>query len=144
MEFHEDAILQPVIVLAIQTLIIMLWMFGARVSAFRQHNITPDQSKHTSDAARLLPSQVRAIGDNFSNLAELPVVFYAVTLTIWAAGHADQIHIYCAWGFVIFRIVHSLVQIIYNNVLHRFGAYLVGALFLIVMVIREAQTLFID
>ena len=142
MNFSEDAIFQPIIVLALWTLFVMLWMFQRRVGAFRAQNIAPDQVQHPTDVSPSLPSSVRSIGANFINLGELPVVFYAVSLAIFAAGHVDQIHIYCAWAFVATRIMHSLIHATYNRVMHRFGIYLLGALAVIIMTVREAIAVF--
>jgi hypothetical protein len=43
-----------------------------------------------------------------------------------------------AWGFVVLRIVHSLIHCSYNNVNHRFAAYALSCLFLLFMWIRLA------
>ena len=43
-----------------------------------------------------------------------------------------------AWGFVITRILHSVVHTTYNNVMHRFGIFMIGVGFLIAMIVREA------
>ena len=138
MNFQEDAIFQPILVLMIQTLIIMLYMFVLRIRGMNTLPPEAQQAKTSGQMNAFWPARARAVGDNYANLAELPILFYAITLGVWMAGHVDEIHIYCAWGFVITRILHSVVHTTYNNVMHRFGIFMIGVLFLIVMVVREA------
>jgi hypothetical protein len=38
-----------------------------------------------------------------------------------------------AWGFVALRVVHSLIHVTYNRVLHRFVAWVLGAAWLFAM-----------
>ena len=138
---HEDMILLPLLVLALWSLLMMIWMFIGRVGAMSGQSMDPNQAKHTGDIVGRLPTKVRAVGDNYSNLFELPVLFYAVTLAVYAVGHVDWINLYLAWGFVIARILHSLIQATYNNVSHRFGMFLIASVFLIVMAARETLAL---
>ena len=51
-------------------------------------------------------------------------------------GQVDQIHVYCAWIFLIFRVLHSLIHCSYNDVIHRFAVYIVSCVALWVMVLR--------
>jgi hypothetical protein len=70
------------------------------------------------------------------------VLFYVMCFYLAATGTADSIAINCAWLFVSFRVLHSIVQCSYNNVTHRFAAYLFSSIALWVMVIRSAMDLF--
>lgn len=139
---NETLLLQPVLVLATWSIFMALWMFATRIPAMTKANLGADAGKHTKDMQGSLPSQVRAIGDNFNNLFELPVVFYVVAITIYLAGDVDMIAIYLAWGFAGFRILHSLIQSTYNNVLHRFGIYMLSLLCVLGMAVRELMQLF--
>jgi hypothetical protein len=51
----------------------------------------------------------------------------------------DALLVQLAWGFVILRIVHSLIHCSYNRVMHRFIAYFISCLFLLFMWIRLAS-----
>jgi hypothetical protein len=79
--------------------------------------------------------------DNFENLFEVPVLFYAAILTIFATGTSDRTFLGCAWIFVAFRAVHSLIHITYNRVTHRFAAYALSTIAVWVMWIRIAAHL---
>lgn len=138
---HENLILFPIITLVSWSLFMGLWMFLTRIPAMTKARITADGAKHTGDIQGQLPSRVRAIGDNYSNLFEMPIVFYVVALTIFSTGNVDMVAVYLAWGFVGFRILHSLIQATYNKVMHRFGSFLVAMLFLIALTVREILSL---
>jgi hypothetical protein len=46
-----------------------------------------------------------------------------------------------AWGFVIARVLHSLVHLLYNDVLHRLAVFSVGVIVLGAMWVRLALSL---
>jgi hypothetical protein len=138
---QEDMLLLPVITLALWTIFMSLWMFATRIPAITNANLGPEAGKHTADMKNALPSKVRAIGDNFSNLFEMPVIFYVIAGVIFLGGHVDMMAVYLAWGFVGFRILHSLIQSTYNNVMHRFGVYLLALLCVLAMGVRELLNL---
>ncbi len=134
--------LQPVIIMAAWTFIVMVWMFVTRIRTFNAAKIDPQEGKHTSELADKLPTKVRAIGDNYNHLHEQPTIFYAVALIIAVAGHADVLFVQLAWAFVVLRIVHSLIQNTYNHVMHRFGVFVISWLVLGVMLACEICNLF--
>lgn len=68
--------------------------------------------------------------DNFSNLFELPVLFYVLCLALAATGLTTPGHIAAAWVFVALRVAHSLIHLTYNRVIHRFIAWMLGAAWL--------------
>ncbi|HEX9721372.1 MAG TPA: MAPEG family protein, partial [Ramlibacter sp.] len=67
---------------------------------------------------------------------ELPVLFYAAVLLSLVLMIQDAQLVRLAWGFVLLRIVHSVIHCTYNNVSHRFVAYALSSLFLLFMWIR--------
>ena len=48
----------------------------------------------------------------------------------------DSLYLALAWGFLIFRVCHSVIHCTYNRVIHRFFCYLVASIMLWVFVIR--------
>jgi hypothetical protein len=65
--------------------------------------------------------------DNFRNLFELPVLFYAAALVAVQAGLVGTTTLLLAWAFVVLRVAHSVIQCSYNRVMHRFFVYAAGA-----------------
>ena len=131
----------PVVVLAVWTFIMAMWMFLTRIPAMNKMNIQADDAKHTSEIAGLLPSKIRAVGDNYNHLHEQPTIFYALALAIAVAGHADGLFVQLAWAFVGLRILHSLIQVTFNAVMLRFGVFFISWLVLAVMGVREILNL---
>jgi hypothetical protein len=71
--------------------------------------------------------------DNFRNLFEVPVLFYALVAIALAVSYTPRWLVCCAWLFVALRVVHSLIHCTYNKVFHRFTAFALGLLLLVGM-----------
>jgi hypothetical protein len=74
-------------------------------------------------AARL--ENVQA-ADNFRNLFEVPVLFYALAAVALATSHVPGWLVSGAWLFVVLRILHSLIHCTYNRVMHRLAVFLIS------------------
>ena len=76
----------------------------------------------------------------FSNMFEVPVLFYVVCTLYVVLGIESLVGLVFAWLFIIFRIVHAYIHITYNLVRHRmyaFGASVLCVLFLWVNLIVQ-------
>ena len=133
----STALLQPVIVLGLWSVVMMVVTIASRVSYMSNLDIAPEEAKHTSDISSKLPSNVRQIGDNYNHLHEQPTVFYAVAIAIALSGHGEGVHVQFSWAYVILRIIHSLIHSIYNNVMHRFIVFFISGIFIGAMAIIE-------
>jgi len=120
----NQAIFFPVIALALWTQAVLGLIPFHRVRATRDGSLTPDDFK-LGESARV-PAAVSIPNRNYMNLLELPLLFY-VTTTL------DGFVIACAWVYVVFRILHSLVHLSYNKVLHRVALFAISNLTLLVM-----------
>ena len=92
------------------------------------------------ELARVSPPQVSNPSDNLKNLFELPTVFYAVVLYLYATQGVDPTHLGAAWTFFAFRALHSVVHCTFNFIPLRFALYVVSALALWFMVLRAVLT----
>jgi hypothetical protein len=77
------------------------------------------------------------VADNYNHLHEQPTIFYALMFFAALTGGADGFALKLAWGYVILRIVHSLVQATVNRVIVRFGVFAIGSLLLVILTVRE-------
>jgi hypothetical protein len=66
-----------------------------------------------------VPPHVSIPNRNFMNLLEVPVLFYFVCVAAFIAQKADPMALYLAWSYVGLRVLHSLVHLTYNKVMHR-------------------------
>jgi hypothetical protein len=71
--------------------------------------------------------------DNFKNLFELPVLFYAFCALLLATQQASKPLVVAAWAYVALRYLHSLIQCTYNLVQHRFLAFMISTVLLMGM-----------
>ncbi|WP_422005705.1 MAPEG family protein [Pyruvatibacter mobilis] len=123
-------------VMAAWTAITWIIMTAVRIPAMNAAGLTPDDAKHTVNL-NTLQGTPRQLADNYNHLFEVPVIFYALVLAIVVGGHADEMHMYCAWGFVASRVVHSLWQWTVNAVALRFPLFAIGWVLLMIMIVRE-------
>lgn len=135
-------LLQPLMVLASWTFIIMLWMFFTRIPAMKKLRIDPQKGQDTSKLKQLLPDEVVRVSNNYNHLFEQPTLFYAVALGIALLGHVDLFYVVAAWVFVAFRVAHSLVQVTIDYVMLRFILFMGSWAALGVMILRETWMLF--
>jgi len=90
------------------------------------------------ELARRSPPSVSNPSDNFSNLFEMPVLFYALVLYLYATQQVDGGYVAAGWVFAGFRALHSAVHCTFNHVLTRFWLYCVSCLALFFMLGRAA------
>jgi hypothetical protein len=134
-------ILVPVLAMVLLHAVVWIWMTVTRGRAMSRIGMKLEEARHTSDLQQL-PTRPRQVADNYNHLFELPTVFYALVFYIWAMGHVDTMHVWCAWAFFVSRVVHSIVQGTINKVSIRFPIFAVGWILVIIMSIRELLTSF--
>ncbi len=109
----------------------MVWvrLYVERIGEMRSRRINP-QSISTSSSQAL--QHIKA-SDTFSNLFEVPVLFYVLCISLAVTQTVTPWFIYGAWIFVFLRAAHSYINITYNRVMHRFYAYAASTVLLFVM-----------
>ena len=125
----------PFLAMILLTFIVWVYMFAKRIPFLQSANI-PNDELTAAKLAQISPPEVANPSDNLKNLFELPVLFYALCLYLYATGTVDTLHMTAAWVFVIFRYLHSLMHCTFNIVLARFGLYLMASLALWFMLLR--------
>ncbi len=130
------ALALPMLGMMLLTLLVWIYMFIQRVRFAQSHRIDIEKFKTPADVQALIPGDDSSASNNFKNLFELPVLFYAVCLYLMVTQQVDSFYINCAWAFLALRTVHSLIHCSYNRVAHRFAVYLLSAIALWLMVVR--------
>jgi hypothetical protein len=136
------AILQPVMVVALLTVAMAVWMLLTRIPEMNRRGIHPQQAQDTSKLRDLLSPETNRVSNNYNHLFEQPTLFYAVALVIAVLGHVDALHVQCAWAFAILRVAHSAVQATVDIVMIRFSLFCLSWLALGLMLVREAVAVF--
>jgi len=126
-----SSIFLPALAMVLLTFVVMFRMARCRFAESRAKRIHP-QSVATSAQAAARFEDTRA-ADNYRNLFELPVLFYVSLLTAHATGQTGVLVLGLAWLFVLLRVAHSVIHCSYNKVMHRFLAFLAGAMVLLAL-----------
>jgi len=115
-------LLAPVVALVAWTLVIMAWMLVSRLREFRRLGIRlsniPNGARGVDLEGKAEPG-AQWKSHNYSHLMEQPTIFYAIVLALAMMGMDQPINIYLAWGYVVLRALHSLIQCTSNIVRFR-------------------------
>ena len=124
--------LAPVLALIIWSLLIWILLFARRIPAMQRAGINPEQEKNPAAYDALLPERAQAAAHNYNHLMEQPTLFYALmfylALTGEAAGGQGEWVSILGWGYVLFRVLHSFVQVSVGPVMWRFALFVLGSL----------------
>src|SRR3546814_13054563 len=106
----------------------------------RTNTLFPYTTLGRSDGA--LPPRVQWKAHNHNQLLEQPTWFYAVALVLAMIGQGGGINADIAWAYVILRILHSLVQALWNRVSIRFTLFVLSSLALVALTLHAGLALF--
>jgi hypothetical protein len=138
---NYSPILAPVVALVAWSLVVMLWMAIARRRAFAQMGINWSNIPRGSRGANLegkAPDEAQWPAHNYMHLMEQPTIFYAIALTLALMNFGGGINYWLAWGYVGFRVLHSIVQCTVNIVPIRFALFALASLSLLGLVTHAA------
>ena len=137
----NNLIFQPIIVMCLLSFFMMIWMYATRLPAAKkleEDGVDVQKFSHPSAIGGIFPSKVERVADNYNHLFEQPTIFYSISFVIWGLEHTDIIHLYCAWFYVVIRIIHSILQATLNLVWIRFSLFILSWVPLTIMTFREA------
>ena len=140
-------ILAPVVALVAWTLIIMLWMAISRGKAFKAMGVNFGNIPRGSRGANLdgrAPDEAQWPSHNYNHLMEQPTIFYAIALTLALMDFGGGINSWLAWGYVGFRVAHSLVQCTVNIVAIRFPLFMLASLCLLGLTVHAGMRILHD
>jgi hypothetical protein len=135
----KSEILHPVVALAVWTMIMWLWMYVTRIPAMSK---VPglDANKMVggigADLDKVLPGKTQWVAHNYNHLHEAPTVFYAVAIVLAIIGQGDGFNATIAWVYVLLRVAHSLVQVLWNRVVVRFVIFALSSIALIMLTVH--------
>jgi hypothetical protein len=132
---QPTAIFGPFFATILLTLVVWVYMYVRRIHYLRAPE---NRAKDPVLLVQSAPPAVANPSENLKNLFELPVIFYAVALYLFATNQVDAAHVGAAWVFFLFRVGHSAVHCTFNLIPLRFALYLVSSLALWFMAIRAA------
>jgi hypothetical protein len=143
---NYSPILAPVVALVAWTIVVMLWMIVARFAAMKRKGVSLDGkvgSRGTS-LDGVIDDSAQWKSHNYNHLMEQPTLFYAIALTLALMGFGDGINYWLAWGYVGFRVLHSIFQSTVNVVKYRFLLFVLSSLCLIGLTVHAAARIIHD
>lgn len=135
MHATDSYIFLPFLVQVLLTFVIFIYLGVAKARALQEGAVDLNRRAMHEDA---WPESVQKINNNIRNQFEMPVLFYALVLTLYAlesAGLAAQI---LAWLFALSRIAHAYIHTGSNYVPHRKPVFMFGCVVLMVMFLLTA------
>ena len=69
------------------------------------------------------PKYFQSARQHYKNMFEMPILFYILCILLIINNNYTQFDVIIAWGFVLFRVLHSLARIPNRDVNLRFGLF---------------------
>jgi len=130
----------PTTVLVLLTFLVSISLVIYRFYLVRNSLVHPGYFKFNKGGKP--PKRHEALEHNYSNLFEVPILFYTIVAIAIATHHIDPTLITLAWLFVGFRIAHTLVHVLYNNVMHRLSVFFAAYVTVGIMWFRVVSDIF--
>jgi hypothetical protein len=103
----------------------------SRFISVRKKQVDPRYYKLMS--GHVPPEYIIKLGRNFSNLLEVPILFYVLCVLMVVLKIENTFMLVLAWAFVALRISHSFIHITYNHPVHRFITFLISGCLILFM-----------
>lgn len=125
-------ILLPTFTLVLLIFVMWIVMFASRGAHMKRVPVRPEDFA-TGEAAARYFAPVEMPANNYRNLFEMPVAYFALVPLLILADAANIIQVTLAWAFVFLRIAHSYVHVGPKKVPVRAGLYILSTTVLMVM-----------
>jgi hypothetical protein len=122
--------LYPLFAMVLVTFLVAIHLFRLRVKAVKAGEIRLSQFRLNNSE---VPDSIAQAARNYTNLFEVPVLFYTAGAIAIALGIQVPAMIITAWIFVLARIAHSWIHLTSNNVIYRMRAYMLGNICVLVI-----------
>lgn len=128
---NQLSIFLPVAALAFLTLLVLALVPVRRFIAGFSGQVRMDDFRFGESAN--VPSPVSIPNRAYMNLLESPVLFHVACLAYYVTENVTERVLMLAWSYVGLRIVHSLVLLTYNKVLHRLTLFALSTIVLVML-----------
>ena len=132
-------LLLAALAMVLLTFVVAVRVLYCRVREMRQKRLHPQKAA----TSKLMTANLEDIqaADNFRNLFETPVLFYALVACAVAAAYVPPWLLLGAWLYFALRAVHTIIHCTYNNVMHRLFVFALGFVLLVGLWIGFVLTL---
>lgn len=126
---NQTAIFWPMLAHVALVYGIYLLMFVRRKAAVQAGSTKISQFRENTNE----PPESLFVRNNLVNQFELPILFHAGCLALYAVGAAGLFAVVLAWIFVLSRYVHAYIHVTSNRIRYRQPAFSLGFLMLAIM-----------
>lgn len=113
----------PMFAMVLLTFFVAFRLLFLRLKAIKTGKMKLSQFRlNTGD----IPDEITQTTRNYSNLFEIPILFYVAGAIAIAMGTESPMMTIIAWLFVLARGVHSWIHLTTNDVINRFRIYIVA------------------
>ena len=126
------AILWPTFALVALIVLIWFWLVFARMGHIRRNPPKAEDFASGENALRYF-QPVEMPSNNFSNLFEMPVLYFALVPLLLVMHQASSTQVTLAWIYVGLRALHSFIHIVVRKVVWRATVYWISSAVLIAM-----------
>ena len=134
-----NAIIYPAFALAGWTFVMAAVMFRSAVKAIGE-GLNPRYFRYGEGFEP--PDYMRSAYQHYTNLFEMPVLFYTAIVVTYVTGQTSGLLLVLAWAYVVLRVVHSVFHLKNTNVPRRRDSFLLSVAVLIavwgVLLVRVA------
>lgn len=113
------------------TLCIALYLLKLRVDAVKKREVTLSAFRLYNSTG--FPVKMQQVARNYSNLFEMPVLFYCAAILTLVLHVDTPAMIFLSWAFVVSRAAHSWIHITSNNVIRRLQAFMAATICVFLM-----------
>jgi hypothetical protein len=132
----QPEIFGPMFALMFLTFVVWVLMYLRRRDFVAANKVSLRDIATPESLGRVLSEHANNPGNNFRNLCELPVLFYAICFYLYAVAQVDVAYLVLAWSFFGLRALHSYIQCSSNRVSRRLLFYALSSLALWLMIGR--------
>jgi hypothetical protein len=126
---NQTAIFWPMLAHVALVYAIYVLMFLRRKAAVQAGSTKISQFRENTNE----PAESLFVRNNLTNQFELPILFHACCLALYAVGAAGLFAVVLAWIFVLSRYVHAYIHVTSNRIRYRQPAFSLGLLVLAIM-----------
>lgn len=120
---QSTAIFWPVIVQVALIHLVYFMLFNRRQAAVKAGRVRLSQFRDNVTE----PEETRFLRNNLTNQFELPVLFIAGCIALYATGNAGPVAVLLAWLFVASRLVHAYIHLSrHHHMRYRIPAFVTG------------------
>lgn len=101
-----------------------VYLFKSRVRAIKTKEV--DFKYYKTHTGGTPSDRTILIGRHFDNQFQVPILFLITCVFHFSVGMVNELTLILVWGFVLSRVLHSLIHLGANNLRKRVAAYGLG------------------